>query len=241
MSGQLKVIGLDLSLSSTGVAQYTSGLLGGDPETYLITSRKSGIARIDSQATRIGQAILAFDPDLAVVEGPSLHSAGGSAYWHENAGLWHMIIRGLWRKGRPFAVVPPAVLKKWATGKGNADKIKMVTAAITRFGLREITADEADALWLAAAGLQHYGMPGVKMPAENVAALENVKNGQPVVRWPASLDRPRPEPVPVLSTGPCTYPHTGGHTWGRSRCPGRCPATTTTASRRTPRISCRTR
>jgi len=217
-AGQLRVLGLDLSLTSTGAARFASGPLADGPETFLVRSAKKGVARIDAQAAAIGQAVRDYDPDLVTVEGPGYYSAAQGAYWHENAGLWWAVVRGLWRTRRPYAVVPPSVLKKYATGKGGADKTAMVVAAVRRFGLEEISADEADALWLAAAGLQHYGVPGVRMPAEQAAVLEGVvtdrktKTSRPVVPWPATLARP--VPAAVLSTGSCTYPRTGGHTHG---------------------------
>jgi crossover junction endodeoxyribonuclease RuvC len=196
----LTVLGLDLSPTSTGGARAVSGPLGGAPFTFRIRSAKRDWDRLDSQVTRIGQAIREYDPDLIMIEGPAYHATG--AWFHENAGLWWAVTHRVWKSGRPFAVVPPAVLKKFATGKGTADKTAMCVAAATRFGLTEIGPDEADALWLAAAGCQHYGMPLVKMPAGQAAALENVtrpKKGppRPVVDWPVSLDWDRPQPVPA--------------------------------------------
>jgi Holliday junction resolvasome RuvABC endonuclease subunit len=49
----------------------------------------------------------------------------------------------------PVTYVTPSVLKKWATGRGNATKDEMRIAAIDRWGAHhDITADEADALHL---------------------------------------------------------------------------------------------
>jgi len=47
-----------------------------------------------------------------------------------------------------ITVVPPTLLKLYATGNGNADKDKMIRAAHTQWNLK-LTDDEADALWLA--------------------------------------------------------------------------------------------
>jgi Holliday junction resolvasome RuvABC endonuclease subunit len=191
MADQLTVLGLDTGLTSTGGAKVTGGALGGAPWLFQIQSKRKGVERLDSQLTRIGQAVKETDPDLIAMEGPSLHSSG--AYWHENAGLWHAVRLAVWREGRPCVVIPPATLKKWATGRGNADKTAMCIAAVTRLGLSEEQArlqDQVDALWLAAACLEHYGLPLVKMPAAQVDALGKVG-------WPVSLDRPRPVQVPA--------------------------------------------
>jgi crossover junction endodeoxyribonuclease RuvC len=191
---QLTVLGLDLSLTSTGVCKAVGGALGGDPWFFTIKSARSGYERLDSQINRIGLAVQEIQPDVIVVEGPALHAKG--AYFHENAGLFYAITHRIWKSGRPWAQVPPTVLKKFATGKGGGpgtDKGGMRVAASYRFGLAEIGPDEADALWLAAAGLQHYGYPLVKLPILQVDALEALgKTKRPVVAWPAL-------PVPAVA------------------------------------------
>lgn len=204
MADQLTVLGLDLSLTSTGGALGSGGALGGQPYTFLIRSARKGWARMDSQVNRIGQAVKEYDPDLIAVEGPAYHSAAQGSYWHENAGLWWEVTTRIWKSGRPMVIIAPSVLKKFATGKGNADKGDMRIAAVTRFGLTQIGPDEADALWLAAACCQQYGLPLVKLPAEQVAALTALsrpKKGQPahpVIDWPLTLDWDRPgQPVPA--------------------------------------------
>jgi Holliday junction resolvasome RuvABC endonuclease subunit len=204
VADQLTVLGLDLSLTSTGGCRAVGGALGGQPYPFLIRSARRGWARMDSQVTRIGQAVREYDPDLIMVEAPLPRAAASAgAYYHENAGLWWQVTTRIWKSGRPMVTVPPPTLKKFATGRGNADKFDMRLAAIRRFGLDGIGADEADALWLAAAGCEHYGLPLVKLPADQVAALTAMakpKKGQPahpVIDWLPSLDWDRPQPVPA--------------------------------------------
>lgn len=196
MADQLAVMGLDTSPSSTGWGLAWGQLLAAQPEFGTVKPRivvpKAGnldlsAARIRKVIGMLGSLVADADPDLIVMEGPSYHSTG--AYWHENAGLWWAVVTRLKQSGRPLAVITPTTLKKFATGSGSAKKSAMVGAAVRRFGLDEIGEDEADALWLAAAGCQRYGWPLVKLPAVQVEALD-------VVRWPA-LQTPGPEPVPV--------------------------------------------
>lgn len=203
MTDQLTVMGLDLSLTSTGCAKITGGALGGDPWVFTIRSARKGWPRLDSMVTRIGEAVKEIDPDLIMVEAPLPRAMDGAgAYYHENAGLWWSVTHRIWRTGRPMVTIPITVLKKFGTGKGNADKTGMCLAALSRFGL-ELGADGADALWAAAAGLQHYGLPAVKLPAEQVAALSSMakpKKGQParpVIDWPCTLDWDRQTPIPA--------------------------------------------
>jgi Holliday junction resolvasome RuvABC endonuclease subunit len=209
----LTVMGLDLSLTSTGCAKIVSGPMVEPAWTFRIRSARRGWDRLESQVNRIGQAVKECDPDLIAVEGPAYHAAAQGSYWHENAGLWWAVTSRIWKSGRPMVVISPAVLKKFATGSGAAKKSAMVGQAIRRFGLADIGEDEADGLWLAAACCQHYGLPAVSMPAAQVDALESVvpakkgKPAHPAVDWPVSLDWDRPAPaaaVNELSTGGCT-------------------------------------
>jgi crossover junction endodeoxyribonuclease RuvC len=203
MTDTLTVCGLDLSLTSTGCAKIASGPLVEPPWTFRIRSARKGWDRLESQVNRIGQAVKEIDPDLIAVEGPGYHAAAQGSYWHETAGLWWSVTHRIWLTGRPMVIIGPSVLKKFATGSGSAKKSAMVGQAIRRFGLDGIEEDEADALWLAAACCQHYGLPAVSMPAVNVAALESVvpakknKPAHPAVDWPVSLDWDRPAPVAV--------------------------------------------
>ena len=194
MTDRLTVLGLDLSLTSTGAARIVSGPLVEPAWTFRIRSARKGWDRLDSQVNRIGEAVREIDPDLIAVEGPAYHAAAQGSYWHENAGLWWAVTHRIWKSGRPMVIIGPSVLKKFATGSGAAKKSAMVGQAIRWFGLAEIGEDEADALWLAAACCQHYGLPAVRLPAVQVDALESAvaakkgKPAHPAVDWPVSLD-----------------------------------------------------
>lgn len=197
---RLTVLGLDLSLTSTGGARIIGGALGGDPFPFRIRSAKKGVERLDSQFRRVGQAVQEYDPDLVVVERPLPQPMrGAGAYYHENAGLYWLVMHRLFLSGRPHVTVPVTTLKRFATGKGSGDKTAMCLAALKRFGL-ELNPDEADALWLAAAGLQHYGLPVVQLPALQVDALDSTNKQGPVIDWPVTLDWDRPAPVPAEVT-----------------------------------------
>jgi crossover junction endodeoxyribonuclease RuvC len=51
-----------------------------------------------------------------------------------------------------FAEVPPTVIKKFATGKGNANKAAVISAIVSRYGVQVKTDNEADAYALAQLG-----------------------------------------------------------------------------------------
>jgi crossover junction endodeoxyribonuclease RuvC len=91
------------------------------------------------------------------------------------AGLSWLVRYRLWKASAPVALVPPSKVKLYATGKGQgADKLAMVRAA-ERFPGVEIEDDNAaDALWLAAMGARHLGMPVDDVPQAHAAALMGV-------------------------------------------------------------------
>lgn len=163
----MKVIGLDLSLSSTGVAcnlGWTARIrvapaAGAGPFYRLRVIRNEVMGYVRGA-------------DLVVVEGLAVASTTGQHL--TRAGLWHLVMEWIDRE-LPWAEVPPATLKKYATGKGNAGKDEVLAAVIKRFpGIEVRGNDEADALVLAAMGADHLGNPMVDMPAVNRSSLEKV-------------------------------------------------------------------
>ena len=110
-------MGIDVSLTSTGVAHVTA-----DTCTTTVVRTKGKIADpIAVTVERIGFIVEQIDPwlipgALVVVEGPSYGSTGGKEW--DRAGLWHRIVAQAHAKGCPVAVVPPKVRAKWAAGHG---------------------------------------------------------------------------------------------------------------------------
>ncbi|MFE7972966.1 hypothetical protein [Streptomyces shenzhenensis] len=161
-----RVAGLDISLTGTGIAT-----LGG---TTLITStgrRKDSIlqrrTRLHGIASQVITAVGAVD--LAVIEGPSHHSVGGSVW--DRGGLWWLIVDRLCARDIPVAVMPPMSRAKYATGNGNSRKEAVMEAAQRRYGAILDNDNEADALVLRAAGLDWLGQPLADVPPGHRAAL----------------------------------------------------------------------
>lgn len=161
-----KVAGLDVSLTGTGVAT-----LGG---TTLITSSGHRKDTLLQRRTRIkgivDEVLLAVGTvDLAVIEGPSHHSIGGSVW--DRGGLWWLIVDALYARDIPLAVMPPMSRAKYATGNGGSRKEAVMEAAQRRYGAVLDNDNEADALVLRAAGLDWLGQPLAEVPAGHRAAL----------------------------------------------------------------------
>lgn len=179
--GEPRVIGLDLSLVSTGIATpdrtFTTGCsLPKDAPDVLRCERIAAIRDVVMGECTYWRPQGSSSPavDLVVMEGFSFGSPQGAT---EAGGLGWAVRIALHEAGIPFAVVPPPTLKKYATGSGAAGKDDMKLAALSRLGLEftgKGSGDRCDATWLRAMGLDALGRPVVDMPAVNRAALEKV-------------------------------------------------------------------
>lgn len=75
---------------------------------------------------------LCMGADHIVIEDYAMGAKGRVFHLGENCGL---LKHKLWHNGLTFSVVAPTALKKFATGKGNADKCAMVEAFRLRTGI----------------------------------------------------------------------------------------------------------
>jgi crossover junction endodeoxyribonuclease RuvC len=166
-----RALGLDLSLTSTGVASSLGWCTR-------IRPRTRGLDRLREIVTSVRGHAKGYP--LAVIEGPA-YSRASQAGHDELAALRWMVRDALDRARIPIAIVAPTTLKLWATGKGNASKGDMKSAMATRFPASGLTSsDEADALALADMGAawltnqeiltdhERRGLRGVDWPEQEV-------------------------------------------------------------------------
>lgn len=174
----LRIIGLDLSLTSTGVALPNG-------TTYRIKTRsKDGDRRLLAIRHNIREALAAHRPHLAVVEDLPRHAKGAGIV----AKVHGVVVCELLDAGVPFAYVVPATLKKFASDNGNADKRRMADAAYLAAGVefpgdlnaRGEGGDMCDAWWLRAAGHDALGVPLFTMPQAQRDALLKIE-------WPEAI------------------------------------------------------
>lgn len=175
------VLGLDLSLTGTGIAHV-------DGTTEKVdTDPLRGTDRLGVIRAAVEDAVCAGPPDLVVIEGYSYASKGRALFQlGELGGVVHMLLADLsvtCCPGMGWCEAPPQTLKKFATGSTSADKTKMVCAARERLAWDGYGHDEADALWLRALGYELLGSPLIKLPLVNLTALEGVQ----MLRKPALL------------------------------------------------------
>lgn len=151
------VAGIDLSLSSTGVAVWHGGKWNFD-------NPKTRGARGDSWTARarrvrfIAARVASRIPRraLVVVEGPSYRSVSVSVW--ERAALYYQVLQAVADRECHLGVVPPAVLKQWATGVGASCKAPVMDVARQFTGAAIPNDDVGDATILALIGLHKLGV-----------------------------------------------------------------------------------
>lgn len=186
----LKVVGVDPSLTSTGLARVWADADGLRVDTDTVTSKGSTKASWASRRGRIlsltDQIMAACAPvgkgTLVVMESPSYGSASTSV--HDRAGLWWALYGAFTEAGAYVLPVSPSQRMKYATGSGRADKDRVLAAVVRRYLSVDVRGnDEADALVFAAMGARLLGMPVEEsLPKVNASALDRVdRRGVPGV------------------------------------------------------------
>lgn len=196
----IRVVGLDVSLSSTGIARLSLEQ-GKAPRSFSTTVGRSldegatleqRCARLEwVKAAVLDEVIVSgtsWPLDLVVVEGPA-PAMGARPGADEMAALRWALLAALHALRVPLAVVSPPTLKVYAAGHGGSAKTPVtkahVVAAARRHyaGLFDLAAgpgvaDRADSAVLAAMGARHLGRPIDELPSTHTRALKSV-------RWPA--------------------------------------------------------
>lgn len=160
------VIGLDLSLTSTGIA--------GEGWTDHVRTKLRGDARLAYLHSAVRDFIKSAD--LVVMEGPSF--GHGALAGHEDLAGLRVLVR-LYCHGHdiPYATVPPTSLKLYVAGHGRASKGEVRSAVADRYGIHTegpARYDEADAYSLIAAAYDWLGLPLATLPDRQRAALDGI-------------------------------------------------------------------
>lgn len=140
------VMGIDPSLASTGLVVLANGNLILH-ETLEV--KEKGIARLLTLQNILEERLIAYNPDLVVVEG---YAFARSNQAHQMGELGGMIRILLTQKRYSWIEVAPTQAKKFATGKGNAPKDIILRDVYKRWGVEFDSSDEADAFILAKIG-----------------------------------------------------------------------------------------
>ena len=159
----LTIVGIDPSLTATGVAFSERN---GRAEVTLKTNLR-GMARLHYIATEV--AAYTEGADLVAIEGYAYGRPNQAAHLGELGGVIRLT---LWRAGIRYVDVPPACVKKYATGRGNATKPDVRMAVFKRYGHDIADDNQCDAFVLMAMALHASGHPLEQVPALNRSALD---------------------------------------------------------------------
>lgn len=161
------VVGLDLSLTSTG---YASG-----EDQRNITTKNTGPARLHDISTAIAEILVELDDPVVMVEGYSFGSRNSQA--HAIGELGGVVRLTLWNLRIPYVEIPPTCRAKFATGKGNAAKTEVMSAISARTGIvwsGKGADDRCDAWILEECGRVKLGTQRYSWPVSHLAALEKI-------------------------------------------------------------------
>ncbi len=161
----MRILALDLSLTATGVASPTGELHTVKPDP------RRGPERLCWIRDQLGDQVRA-GVDLCVLEGYSY----GSAYSHAHAlGELGGVIRCLLHELHTgWVEVPPACLKLYACGKGNASKDQVLVAVVKRLGVQPLDSNQGDAAWLRAMAADVYNRVPPAVPSGHRRVLAKV-------------------------------------------------------------------
>lgn len=155
-----RIVGLDLSLTSTGWAN--------EWKTGTIKSKQDGAPRLAEIRNAVLQVVYDAEAELVVIEGYSFNSRQGGERIGELGGVIRVALFG---NKVPYIEIAPSARAQYATGSGRASKDRVVAAIAARTGIAFRNSDECDAWILRAMALDHYGAPIVRMPETHRTAL----------------------------------------------------------------------
>lgn len=151
MINPFSIVGLDLSLTGTGIASA-----GG-----ACTIKSNAKSKIEPRVNKIWNDMWEAIEDMSnhsaslfVIEGLAFASKTGKV--SERAFLHHFVRWQLWNMDKTFALVAPTARAKYATGKGNAGKDEVMIAVTKTWPQWDAkNNNEADAVCLYNMGVDH--------------------------------------------------------------------------------------
>jgi crossover junction endodeoxyribonuclease RuvC len=143
----MKVLGVD-------IATHTGMLLleGDEHRAKSIGPKLKGYCRLQSIAKEFQRTLDLWKPDSIVIEGYAHSRIMGIDTFITIVEVSTLIRMSMYERGLSWIEVTPKTLKKFATGKGNADKDEMATHIYEKWGFKSTNSDIIDAYALARLG-----------------------------------------------------------------------------------------
>jgi len=163
----MKLMGLDLSLTSTGMSM--------DGVTSVIRSKSRGAERLSEITKAILRECLENEIDCVMIEGYSFASRSGQAF--SIGELGGCIRMTLFECNIPIVEIPPTCRAKFATGRGNASKGEVISAISAKTGIIFSGAsgnDECDAWVLEQMAITKVGLSSYQWTKEQLSAFEKI-------------------------------------------------------------------
>jgi crossover junction endodeoxyribonuclease RuvC len=163
----LQLIGLDLSLTSTGIS------ING--KTSIISTKLRGAERLSFITKNIVDICKKEKINCAIIENYSFASRNSQA--HSIGELGGCVRMSLWENGIPYIEIPPKSRAKFATGKGNAGKTEVISAISSKTGFvfsGSGADDECDAWILEQMGLAYLEKSEYHWSTTQLSSLENI-------------------------------------------------------------------
>lgn len=131
----MTIAGIDQSLTGTAITIIEDNI----EKFFLLSSKKTKGTKCPSiDYTRrlmeirndVKKVLDQYKPSYICMEGMAFGAKGSVIF--ELGGLSHLLRELYFNEDIRFIIAPPTVIKKYATGKGNADKMMMILEAMKR-------------------------------------------------------------------------------------------------------------
>lgn len=162
----LRVMGVDPS-TKTGIA-FVDGSKSVVHTEEIEFKKLAGFERVSSIVARVIELKDEYKPDLIIIEEMFVGHTSSAIPLIQIGSILRYF---LWQEGIRYLDVPPTVLKKFVTGKGNSKKEEVMMHVLKQWGHESKTNNTADAVGLAMVGLSVLGVGFNKLQMEAVAKL----------------------------------------------------------------------
>lgn len=152
----MRILALDLA-TSTGWAAWDGRLIASGKQSFPLRRGESPGMRLLRFRTWIRGVIADLQPEVIAWEAPLAKGSGMARGGLTGEALAALVLVEAEGVRAQTTTIYPATLKKHATGKGNAPKAAMVSAARERWGVEPESHDHADALCVLGWVLEEIG------------------------------------------------------------------------------------